>query len=313
MKRLRRKKSSDNISNSSYSNGKSNFAGLSRTTSNDTTPLYARFATPHRDHAASPGKPLVSGPMMLTPKSSDYMDVGRTAEQATDSPRKQLRRMHSSSVSPIHDYTNATPQSPKHDHRTHIRKSSRVKYADTAVMSSPTSRSPHIVDDDPIIPPATRPRVEETYHPSPIISTMMLQAIITTPEPQSHIPLPHSPSQHAPKGSLPTPPPSTSSLAQAPVFTTYQQLPSVDRRDKLPSASTSSPIKSTPVSTQNAPIRRRKYSLLAAFGPLPSSKSGTESNASMSEPAEQKDQVREQALSLLGNAISRYSAFSMEV
>lgn len=290
MKRLRRKKSSDNISSSKHSRTSSKDAGFKGNSTNDSTPLYARFATPRKD-ASSTVKPLVSGPIMLTPKSSSNISYNLSAEQTVSSPRKQLRRIPSSSISPNYDYT-STSKIPRHGSRTHVGNSARAEN-DISVTRSPRVQAPQLQENDAIVRPPTLPRDEDTYTASPIISTMMLQAIITTPEAE-HIPLPHVHSQHARHDVLPTPPPSTSgSSVQAPAPISQQKVPSSDRRDKLASTSTSQSVKTALTPTQNAPIKRRKYSLLAAFGPQPSSKPSIEQNISKSDSIGYHDQVRE--------------------
>lgn len=289
MKRLRRKKSSDNISSSR--NSPSDKKGVSSAGHGgyDPTPLYSRFATSRRDDSSTV-KPLVSGPIMLTPKSSGNIGRGPAAEYSPATPRKQLRRIPSSSISPNHGYASPGPHISKPKSRTHITTSTRAD-SDADAARSPLMKTSGLLDSDAVTRSPTRPREEETYNASPIISAMMLQAIITTPEPQQHIPLPQPHSEHV-RDAFPTPPPSTVSSVQAPTRTSQQQVPAVDRRDKLPPDATTPPIKVTLSSTQNAPIRRRKYSLLAAFGPPPSTISVTESNVSRSDSAEQNSQVR---------------------
>ena len=296
MKRLRRKKSSENISNSKKSQAESKYAGAAGSGVHDPTPLYSRFTSSRREESSTV-RPIVSGPIMLTPKSSGNVSYTMAPEQSPATPRKQLRRIPSSSMSPSYDHTTSSHISNPYKARTHIATSPRSNY-DPGAVRSPLSKVSPLPDSDAGTRAPTRPREDDVYSSSPIISAMMLQAIITTPEPQQHVPLPHAPSQPARPEALPTPPPSTVSFAQAPTRTTQQQqFPHADRRDKLPPESTSHPNSTSsgmPSSTQNAPIRRRKYSLLAAFGPAPSSSSLSESNISKSDSAERiSTQVRE--------------------
>ncbi|CAL1711003.1 unnamed protein product [Somion occarium] len=82
MKRLRRKKSSDNISNTKVT------TAISFPSSTKETPLYARFATTHK--AQDGTKPIVSGPMALTAKPS-FTSTSRSGNERRVSESRATR------------------------------------------------------------------------------------------------------------------------------------------------------------------------------------------------------------------------------